>query len=169
MKTYFAILALCALPACLSSGGGGSSVSTMTAPPTPTIDAPLNNSFATLLNGVRVGAGESAVTYDERVARAALRHANDMVANDFDADQNPDASPTDVGDYLTSAGYDWQNFAVSHARGDKTSQVVLDEWNADTTGDAIDLRGDLFEDFGIAKAGSGGDQRWVLVLAEPKP
>lgn len=167
MKVRLSILAMLALPACMGSGGSSPTVN-----PTPTSPSvTMNNDFATLLNGVRMGAGEAAVTYDGRIGRAAQEHANDMVTNNYFNVVIPNTGGMDIGDRVTSAGYNWSTIVQLIDRGELTLSEALAEF--DNTGmcggggqDPC-ITDDRLKNFAIAKAGVGADQKWVLVLAEP--
>ena len=172
MRYAISLLALCLLPACLGGSDEPSGPSTQ-----------LNTNFGTLLNGARMGNGANAVAFDQRVANAAQAHATDMVVDEYFAHDtlNPASGcgdPCDAGERLLAQGYAWKIFYEGIARGDGMSmQQLLDAWeaggNADATvdndnGASNNLSNPDFEHFGIAKAGSGANQRWVLLMADPR-
>lgn len=166
MKIQISILALLALPACMGGGDGGGVDPT---PATPSVT--MNNDFGTLLNGVRMGAGTDAVSYDGRLGQAAQNHANDMVDNNYFDIIIPNSGGMDIGDRVTAAGYSWALIEQLIEQGDYTLAEALAEFdNTSACGGAAQpncITDDRFEDFGIAKAGVGADQKWVLVLAQP--
>lgn len=165
MKYALPIIALCALGAC-GSTGGGSSVSTLTAPSTggtPTApSAPSNNSFSGMLNNVRAANGAGPVAYDSRLGRAAQAHANDMLRHGYFDHTGRDGSS--AGDRIKRAGYDWKTWGENIARGQSTEQQVMQGWTNSPGHHANNIE-PSFEDFGLAKAGSGSNRYWVLVLA----
>ena len=113
MTKYLPILALLALPACLS-GGGESTVSGV---------SNMNAEFGGLLNGVRMGSGASSVTYDSRLGRAAQIHADDMVNRGYLTVTIPGTvgnnnGMQDVGDLVTAQGYTWSFIAQLVEQGD---------------------------------------------------
>ena len=164
MKHGFTILAVCLLAAC--SGGGGTSTSTMTAPtttaPTTTPSAPVDNSFAGMLNNVRANNGAGPVAYDSRLGTAAQNHANDMLANNYFSHTGLNGSTP--GDRITAAGYNWRTYGENIARGQQSESDVLQAW-VNSPGHQANNVNPNFEDFALAKAGSGSNKYWVLVLA----
>lgn len=172
MKIYISVLALLALPACL---GGGSDSSTDLTPDGPSVS--LNNDFGVLMNGVRLteNPSASALTYDARLGQAAQIHANDMFTRDYTSifvqgSDNGMGGEQDLGDLVNDQGYAWQDIGQLVEEGDHTLATVLDEWSDDDclAVNAKCIEESLFEDFGFAKAGSGSDQRWVLILTDPQ-
>ncbi|MFQ1702771.1 CAP domain-containing protein [Loktanella agnita] len=167
MKKHLTILSLLILPACMG-GGDGTSVDLTPSGPS----ASMNAEFNPLLNGVRMDAGESELFYDERVGQAAQIHANDMLVNNelsiFLA-----GTERDMGDTLNSLGYGWQDIGQMVAQGNYSLAGVLSEWEANGSpagsggGGSDELTFEDYVEFGIAKAGSGNDQRWVLLLTNP--
>ncbi len=162
MKYTFSLLALCLLPACMGGGSGsGTSVSTSTAP----VNAPTaseSSSFATLLNDVRRSNGAAAVQYDERLARAAQVHSNDQLAMGRMTHRGSDGS--DAGQRIKAQDYDVGPWAENVARGYQTEASVMTGWT-NSPGHHGNNINPSFEDFGIAKAGSGSQTYWTLVLA----
>ncbi len=167
MKKQLIVLALLALPACMGGGDSGDVID-----PTPSgPSVSMNNEFGTLLNGVRMGAGENAVTYDGRLGQAAQNHANDMVDNDYFSVIIPDSGGMDIGDRVTAQGYTWATIVQLIEQGDYTLAEALVELDNSSAcggpGQDPCITDDRLQDFGIAKAGTGADQKWVLVLTEP--
>lgn len=186
MKHMISILALLALPACLDSGDTTVDVDlddtveedtvddVDLTPDTP--DLALNTEVGTLLNDARTTFGSADVTYDSSLGRAAQDHANDMFDNDYLAVTIPGTvgnnnGMQDIGDRVTAYGYTWADIVQLVAQGDFTTSEAFDELNNDGNcgGPAQDLciTDSVLENFGLAKAGSGDDQRWVLVLTSP--
>lgn len=163
MKKQLSILAMLALPACM---GGGSDSGVDLTPSSP--DVAMNNDFGALLNGVRV----NDASYDARLGRAAQIHANDMVDRDYLSVTIPGTvgnnnGMQDIGDLITAQGYTWADLAQLVEQGEYTLAEVLTEFQSVDCGNAgqdLCLEDSTFTDFGIAKAGAGVDQKWVLVL-----
>ncbi|TAG15131.1 MAG: CAP domain-containing protein [Rhodobacterales bacterium] len=161
MRVFLAIAALAFLPACGggatgSSSGGGP----ILLPPPPSTAE--NNTFAGLLNTVRVNNGAGTVAYDSRLGVAAQSHANDMVANDF-LDHTGSNGST-IRTRAEAAGYTgWTRLGENIAQGQQSQQAVLTAWT-NSPGHHANNINPLFDDFGLAKAGSGSDLRWVLML-----
>ncbi|MEJ6404586.1 CAP domain-containing protein [Yoonia sp. 2307UL14-13] len=173
MKYTFCALALLTLPACMG-GGGGADVTMNLTPDRP--DAPMNASFGSLMNGVRMGIdpGLAPLTYDSRVGQAAQNHANDMFTRDYDSifipgTDNGSGAEQDIGDRVTAQGYRWDDIAQLIDKGERSLGDQVDAFSTelcDADGTTCFERPN-FVDFGLAKAGSGADQRWVLILTEP--
>lgn len=172
MKRAFAIAALCLATACGGAGGSMTSLSTSSSSasaPIPIADLPQvavsaapSQTFSSMLNGVRSGAGAGALTYDSRLGVAANRHANDMAANNFFSHTGSDGST--VGQRVTDAGYQWNRVGENIARGQVDEQAVLDAW-MNSSGHRANNLDPRFEDFALAKADSARGPYWVLVLA----
>jgi uncharacterized protein YkwD len=115
-----------------------------------------------MLNNVRASNGAGSVTFDARLGRAAQGHANDMLANDFFSHTGSDGSS--VGDRVRREGYNWRTVGENIARGQPDEEAVLNAW-VNSPGHQANNVNPNFEDFALAKAGSGSKQYWVLVLA----
>jgi uncharacterized protein YkwD len=166
MKKLVSIVAVLGLSACM---GGGSD----------DIEVSLSDGFGTLLNETRTASGS--ISVDTRLTSAAQVHATDMFTRDYDsvevkdvmiADPNQGGAlrPKDMGDLANEAGYDWQDLGQLIAKGEVSTADAVARWENET---CLSLSStcynDPFQNFGIAKAGSGADQRWVMILATPKP
>lgn len=164
MKTALSIIALCLSAAC-----GGSSVASMadTGGPAslPVSPAP-DQTFAGMLNNVRSSNGAAPVTYDSRLGRAAQGHANDMLRNNFFSHTGSDGS--NAGQRIRREGYDPRAWGENIARGQQNEQTVLQAW-VNSPGHQANNVNPNFEDFALAKAGSGSQLYWVLVLASERP
>lgn len=187
MKWVLPIIAISALSACGGastggSGGAGSLPTSTTAPP-PSASAPPsttppstgggstpppsgggadNASFATLLNDVRLSNGAGSVSFDARLANAAQGHADDMRANNYFSHTGLNGSSP--GDRITAAGYNWRTYGENIAQGQQSEQEVMTGWTNSPGHHANNINPN-FEDFALAKAGSGSNTYWVLVLA----
>jgi uncharacterized protein YkwD len=133
-------------------GGGGGTPSTSNR----------DQSFATILNNMRIGNGSNAVRYDSRLDAAAQGHADDMVANGYfsHTSQNGD----EVYDRIVAEGYNPIAYGENIAGGQQSEQDALDAWENSRPHNTMMNAGSL-EEFGLGVAGSGGDVRWVLILA----
>lgn len=175
MKRAFSIAAFCLATACGGAGGSTTSLSTSSSSgsaPIPIADLPQvavsvapSQTFSSMINGVRSGAGAQALTYDGRLGVAANRHANDMAANNFFSHTGSDGST--VGQRVTDAGYQWNLVGENIARGQVDEQAVLDAW-MNSTGHRENNLDPRFEDFALAKADSAQGPYWVLVLARER-
>lgn len=175
MKRAFSIAALCLVAACGGAGGSTTSLSTSSSSglnavpidslPQVAVSQTPSQTFTSMLNGVRSGAGAGALSYDGRLGVAANRHANDMVANNFFDHTGSDGSS--VGQRVTDAGYSWNLVGENIARGQVDEQAVLDAW-MNSSGHRANNLNPNFEDFALAKANSPLGTYWVLVLARER-
>ncbi|MEL6683698.1 MAG: hypothetical protein AAFN63_04785 [Pseudomonadota bacterium] len=164
MKKTILIVAAMSLSACM--GGGGDDV-----------EVSLGSDFGTLLNNTRTA---SDLNLDSRLTSAAQTHATDMFTRDYDSivvmgetvidPADGLERDKDIGDLVTEAGYSWMTIKELIAKGEFTNSEALAVWNGETCSGGVRCYDDAaYEDFGIAKAGSGSDQRWVLILATENP
>ena len=184
MKKSLSFVMLCTLAACGSSAGNLGPAAFTTAPAPPPVpvsssspgSAPVgssttiptavnNNSFASLLNNVRLTNGVSAVVFDARLGSAAQKHANDMLANNYFSHTGLNGSSP--GDRITAEGYDWKTYGENIAKGQTTETQVLNAW-VNSPGHQANNINPNFEDFGLGKSGSGSSSTWVLVLGAEK-
>jgi uncharacterized protein YkwD len=115
------------------------------------------------------------LVYDARLGRAAQLHANDMIDRNYFEVTIPGTvgnnnGMQDIGDRITAQGYTWSDLAQLIEQGDYTLAEVLAEFNSTPCGGAGQdpcITDNVFEDFGIAKAGAGDGQKWVLVATAP--
>ncbi len=167
MKHVHSVLLLSALAACGGGGGGPATVATPPANPAAGGAAPAapssvdNVTFAGLLNNVRANNGSAPVAFDSRLAAAAQGHADDMLAQNYFSHTGLNGSSP--GDRITAAGYNWRTYGENIARGQSSEAEVLQDWTNSPGHHANDINPN-FEDYGLAKAGTGSNARWVLVL-----
>jgi uncharacterized protein YkwD len=121
-----------------------------------------NLSFAGLLNNVRIANSAAPVTFDARLGVAAQTHAEDMLANNYFSHTGLNGSS--AGDRVTTAGYEWRTWGENIAQGQSSQTAVLTAWTNSPGHHANNINPN-FEDFGLGKAGTGSNARWVLVLA----
>jgi len=165
MKHPCSVFLLCALAACGGSGSGPAGPGL--APPTTTLPGPTppgsvdNVTFASLLNNVRIANSAAPVAFDARLASAAQNHANDMLAQNYFSHTGLNGSSP--GDRITAAGYNWRTYGENIAQGQSSETTVLQAWTNSPGHHANDINPN-FEDFGLGKAGTGSNARWVLVL-----
>lgn len=159
MKLYLCALSVIALSAC-SSGGGGVDLT----PSAPSVSS--NQTVGQAMNAVRVG---SNLLYNQSVGQAAQLQANDMYTYNYNTEIDPnDPTDGDVGDRLVAQNYQWDNYEALLDQGDRSLGQQISIFNAETcTGSQLCINDPGLEDFGFAKAGSGADTRWVLILGDP--
>ncbi len=179
MRNLLSVCTICALAACGGGGGTGATTSTSSAVSTgqtpaatvPPVAARTTNpaagasvdqaAFTSLLNNVRVANSAAPVAFDGRLATAAQGHADDMLANGYFSHTGQNGSTP--GDRITAAGYRWRTYGENIARGQQSEAEVMQDWT-NSSGHHANNINPAFEDFGIAKAGTGGNAHWVLVL-----
>ena len=169
MKVFISMVALCAFAACGSGGSGsspvevgsGTSPAQPTSPGSPTVPD-VDQSFHRMSNGVRAQNGAAPLTYDALLGRAAQAHANDMLAMGRMTHTGSDGSS--VGDRVRRQNYDWVAVGENIARGQRNEAAVLNAWVNSPDHQANNVNPN-FEDFALAKAGSGSSQYWALVFA----
>ena len=71
---------------------------------------------------------------------------------------------SNAGQRIRREGYDWITWAENIAQGYRTEADVLNGW-VNSPGHQANNIDPAFEDFALAKAGSGSNQYWTLVFA----
>lgn len=169
MKFALSLMALALAAACGGSGGGTSDVSqtniSIESIPQIAISQAPSANFESMLNNVRSNVGADPVTYNGLLGQAARRHANDMHANDFFAHTGSDGST--IGTRVSDTGYRYSWVGENIAWGQQSEAAALDAWQRSTTGHKENNENPRHEHFALAKAGSGQNTYWVLVLADP--
>ena len=127
----------------------------------PTNDA----SFATLINSVRSEAGTTPLTYNGRLDNAAQKHAQDMFANNYFSHIGQNGST--IGSRVTAEGYAWRFVGENLAQGQKNENVAINGWIKSAPHQANNINPN-FKEFGLGRAGTGSNTRWVLVFAAPQ-
>lgn len=156
MKHVFVVAALVALSACGTSPAPNVS-DALPAPP----GAADNIAFGALLNGVRAQNGARSVRFDSRLARVAQAHADDMNTNGFFRHVGSDNST--IGLRGKRGGYKWRVIGENIAKGQQSESAAMLSWTNSPGHHANNINPD-FKHFALAKAGSGYNTYWVLVL-----
>ncbi|MGJ8588609.1 MAG: CAP domain-containing protein [Yoonia sp.] len=171
MKAAFSIMALCFAAACGGAGGSGGSIDSGVDAPSSMVVQSVNavrsssdRTFAGMLNSVRAVNGADPVSYNALLYDAAKGHADDMFAQDYFSHVSLDGRELD--DRVNATGYEWRRIGENIGQGQSDEEEILLGWVTSSGHQANNIHPD-FEDFGLAKAGSGADQYWVLVLADP--
>ena len=161
----------------LLSACGGAGVGIVTVPPSDLADTALSTAslatigpattfedtnFANLLNGMRVASDLEPLAYDERLNRAAQKHAQDMVDNDYFSHTSLDGRT--VPERIQAEGYDARGWGENIAGRQQTDQAALDAWIDSPAHNAL-LNASTLNDFALGVAGSGSKTRWVLLMA----
>ncbi|MEM8525714.1 MAG: CAP domain-containing protein [Bacteroidota bacterium] len=113
--------------------------------------------------GVRCGnQNQSAarnLKWNDQLATAALRHANDMKRKGFFAHQGSDG--TKVGARVTATGYQWRAVGENIAKGYPNINAVMAAWK-DSPGHCRNMMNSTYTEMGMARV----DDIWVQVFAK---
>ena len=156
MKFYNIIVIFVFLSAC-----GGT-------PPAPLLSSHMsadNVKFGKLLNETRRLNGVAPVTFDGRLAVAAQNHANDMYENNFYS--HIGSGWSDVGSRVLATGYDGRYVGENIYKSPQSEQAAMIGWT-NSKGHHKNNINPNFEHFALARAGSGVNTYWVLVLGAEK-
>lgn len=120
-----------------------------------------DESFAALLNNVRLETGAGPVRYDARLDRAAQAHADDMIDRDYFAHNSPEGE--NAYDRIIAQGYSPRAWGENIAARQRTEEEALVGWQNSPSHNQM-MTAPVFEDFGFALAEEGVETRWVLVM-----
>lgn len=178
-----AVVRVCGLLAVTSLLFAGCTTSTPTSdnslPPLPENNEAATQELIDLINETRANGYEcfsgvfdptDALTEDERLEQAALKHSHDMETNDFFAHQSPN-DRTNVEDRVEKAGYtSWQKVGENLARF--SSQVepsaVLGLWLESNQRHCSALMDPAFTEIGVGVVDFEGSPYWTAVFARPQ-
>lgn len=90
-----------------------------------------------------------ALTWNNRLATAALKHSQDMNAKNYFAHDSKDGR--DPGDRITAEGYTWMAYGENIAKGQTTEQEVFDAW-MNSPGHCKNIMGANFKEMGLGRA-----------------
>lgn len=103
----------------------------------------------------------AALTWNDQLAAAALRHAKDMQTNSFFNHKGSDNSQVDKR--VADAGYNWSTVGENIAKGYNSLSSVMAGWKGSPT-HCQNLMSADYTEFGIANVGD----IWVQVLAKKR-
>ncbi|WP_053726492.1 sigma-70 family RNA polymerase sigma factor [Streptomyces sp. WM6378] len=107
-----------------------------------------------LVNTERSKAGCSALTSNPKLYDAALKHSENMAAQNFF--DHTDPSGAGPGERITAAGYKWSTYGENIARGQADAAAVMDSW-MHSPGHRANILNCAFKEIGIGvHYGSGG-------------
>ncbi|RCH64381.1 RNA polymerase [Streptomyces sp. SDr-06] len=107
-----------------------------------------------LVNSERAKAGCSALTTNSQLYSAALKHSENMAAQNFF--DHTDPSGAGPGERITAAGYQWSTYGENIARGQADAAAVMDSW-MHSPGHRANILNCAFKEIGIGvHYGSGG-------------
>jgi uncharacterized protein YkwD len=181
MKTAFSIVAICLLAACGGAGGSmGPQVASssfdaeaeaeqqrveMVESSVQAVAAAPVRTFESMLNDVRSVNGADPVRPNALLLQAAQGHADDMLAQNYFSHTSKDGRQ--LRDRVNATGYEWRRIGENIGKGQRNEEQILLGW-VNSEGHQRNNVDPRFEEFGLAKAGSGGSSYWVLVLADPR-
>lgn len=106
------------------------------------------------------------VSWNDKLAEAAMKHSKDMAANVFLDHIGSDGSSP--GDRINAAGYSAMVWGENIALGYTTAESVLDGWMV-SPGHCANIMNSEYTEIGAASAiMDGGYIYWTLVLAKSK-
>lgn len=162
MRVALCVMALALTTAC--GGAGGSTASSSVVQSVNVVAASPDRSFEGMLNAVRAVNGADPVSYNALLYSAAKGHADDMFAQGYLDHVSLDGRELD--DRVNATGYEWRRLGENIGQGQSDEEEILLGWVNSPGHQSNNIHPD-FEEFGLAKAGSGANQYWVLVLADP--
>lgn len=142
----------------IASTAFGPGEATIMEPATSVEDA----SFAELLNGMRIASDLGPVSYDERLDRAAQKHAQDMAENNYFSHTSLDGR--NVLDRIQAEGYDPRAWGENLAGRQQSEEAALEAWINSPSHNEL-LHATTLNDFALGVAGTGSRTRWVLLMA----
>lgn len=160
-----AAIALClALAGCMMpvpSGGGGGTGGATPEPPSEQAGALKAREVAELVNRHRAARRCPALQWDDRAARVALAHSDDMRRNRYFNHRSPDGrSPFDR---LDAAGIGWSTAAENIALDSRGASAVVQGW-LNSPGHRENIENCRLTHHGV---GVSGD-RWTHVFFTPR-
>ena len=123
----------------------------------------LATNLASGLNQSRRANGEGLLQFNRELARAAMRHACDMLENDFFAHQGSDGSS--VQERVTTVGYRPCVVAENIAWGYPRAEQIIDGW-MNSQGHRRNMLHPRIEEFGIGITQGPRGPYWVLVVGK---
>lgn len=163
MKYALCVVLVCMTAAC--GGAGGSVGPNLVADSTQAVETSPDRSFQGMLNEVRAVNGAAPVTFNNLLYDAAKGHADDMHAQNYFSHTSLDGRQ--LRDRVNATGYQWRRIGENIGRGQRDEEAILLAWVNSPGHQANNVHPD-FEEFGLAKTGTGSRQYWVLVLADPR-
>ena len=115
------------------------------------------------LNASRRANGESSLRFNRELGRAAMRHACDMLANDFFAHQGSDGSNSHAR--VTRVGYNACIVAENIAWGYPRPEQIITGW-MNSPGHRRNMLHPRIEEFGIGISQGPRGPYWVLVVGK---
>jgi len=115
--------------------------------------------------GNRTYSAAPPITWNEQLAVAASKHANEMARYNYFSHTGTDG--LSVGDRVKAQGYRWRAVGENIAAGRPTIEATVDDW-LQSPGHCANIMNPAFSEMGAARAEDGGADYgvyWTLVLA----
>ena len=93
----------------------------------------------------------TAVTWNDKLAKAAYDHSVEMKTNDYFSHTGLDGSSP--GQRITAAGYSWTSYGENIAEGYSTEQIVMNAWLG-SEGHCKNIMNVGFKDMGVGRDGN---------------
>ena len=87
-----------------------------------------------------------------------------MLANNYFSHTSIDGRT--LSQRVTATGYQWRKVGENIGQGQTSESEVLEGWVGSASHHANNIDPD-FEEFGLGRAGTGAQTRWVLVFGDP--
>ncbi|MFE9532790.1 sigma-70 family RNA polymerase sigma factor [Streptomyces sp. NPDC006691] len=117
-----------------------------------------------LVNSERAKAGCSALTSNPKLYDAALKHSENMAAQNFF--DHTDPSGAGPGDRVTAAGYQWSAVGENIARGQADAAAVMDSW-MHSPGHRANILNCGYKEIGIGVHYGSGGPWWTQDFGTP--
>jgi len=101
--------------------------------------------------GATVMPGVPALTWNEKLAQAALNHSKDMNESGFFSHTSSDGKT--LSERFNAVGYNWRAIAENIASGQKDEQTVFSSW-IKSEGHCKNIMSASYKEMGAARAGS---------------
>lgn len=116
-------------------------------------------------NAERSARGLPPLRPDDRLARAAQGHSDDMARTGRLGHAGSDGS--DIGERVRAAGYAWCAVAENVAAGQSDAAAVVQSWMGSPGHRANILNGDMVDVAVADRVAADGTRYWTMVLAAP--
>jgi len=93
----------------------------------------------------------AAVTWNDKLGKAAYDHSVDMKSNDYFSHTGLNGS--NAGQRITAAGYTWKAYGENIAKGYSTEQAVVNGWLS-SEGHCKNIMSSNFKEMGVGREGN---------------